>query len=295
MLEKFTKELCDLYVKQSLKLQISLSIMMEKPGLKKGTIQKTAKYLYEALDDGKTLSNAMKTCPYLNFDKTYVSFVALAERTGDLKETLSYLEKKCTREKENREKLCSTMVYPVFVICLTFFLCYFLCDYANFENENFVYVMFFALVVFSFSVVGIFMRILSDNRLYEAFLAVSFLIKSGCSVTLALDCALPIVGEDTKLGQIFEEAKERIEMGMDYRNAFCFKGRFREAFYYADKAGNKNDVFEKLAMWIGEKDAKRKNLCLLLVEPLFMAITGAFLLFMVIYFFLPIMSDVSWI
>lgn len=293
MLEKFTRELCDLYVKQQIGLTESLSIIMHKPKL--GKIQKTAEFLFQALKEGKNLSNAMQTCPYISFDKTYISFILVAEKTGNLKETIEYLDKKCTREKNNREKLCSTLVYPIFVICLTGFLSYFLITQFGFEKRNVIYFVFICLFIFLLSVFLVINRVFGNCKLYEAFLGTSFLINAGCSISLALDSVIPIVGENSNIGRVFSDAKEKIEYGMDYKSAFCFKGYFEEAFYYADNAGNKNDVFKKIADWMGEKDRKRKEICLMLVEPLFITITGAFLLFLVIYLFLPIMSDLSWI
>ena len=51
--------------------------------------------------------------------------------------------------------------------------------------------------------------------------------------------------------------------------------------------------FKKLAVWIDEKAQKRRKLCLCLVEPLFICVTGVFLLCLVMKFFMPFMNDMN--
>ena len=44
-----------------------------------------------------------------------------------------------------------------------------------------------------------------------------------------------------------------------------------------------------------KKDERRRALFMVLIEPLFIALTGAFLLLLVINFFMPFMTDFSWV
>lgn len=299
MLAKFTKELCDLFVGKNVGLSESLEIMKFKPEKKLffgdgNIIQMAADYIYMGLAEGKLLSNALKSCPYINFPQVYISFILLAERTGDLRKTISFLNEKCKREKENRNKLVTAFIYPGFVILLAFCACIFLCNYAGF-NLNQMFNYFLILILVCIVLILIIKKVLSENKIYEAFLAAGFLIDSGASVLSAVECSINIVGPDSKCGKVFLDVKEKLEYGMDLFNAFRPYKEFEEAFYFADKAGSKADVFEKIAIWMKENNDRKRNFCLILIEPLFIAVTGAFLLLLVMKFFLPYMNDFSWI
>ena len=110
-----------------------------------------------------------------------------------------------------------------------------------------------------------------------------------------MEYAIQILGIDSRLGRNFAEAKERIEFGMNLENAFCLEGGFKEAFYYADATGKKSEIFLNVAKWLEKKDERRRALFMVLIEPLFIALTGAFLILLVINFFMPFMTDFSWV
>lgn len=299
MLQKFTSELYDLYVNSNLGLIESLKIMNKKPGKKnlrksKGLIQETAGFLLLNLEKGNLLSNAMKACTYITFDDLYISFISMAEKTGKLKEAIIYLKEKCNRDKTNREKLISVFLYPVVVLIFAFIICIFICTYFDQENKMMILKAFFWFFIFCVGILILIKKNLGESKLYEAFLAIGFLVDSGMSISLAVECGSRILGVNSKLGKQFLIAKKRLEYGMDLQNAFCMNDAFNEAFYYADSAGNKSKVFSNIAIWMSNKYEKKRKLILSLIEPLFIVFTGVFLIILTIKFFMPFMTDFSW-
>ena len=290
MLE-FTRMLYELFVRQGIGLSKSLLFMSKKK--KQDSVSKAAAGIYNALEKGSYFSNALKICSAVNFDEVYVSFISIAERNGDLKTTLLYLKQKLERQKECKKKIIEASVYPVFVILLAISACVFVglysdtADYYLLAKYSFVLISLCALMY-----TGL-VKILSDNCLYEAFCAVDFLIQNGIELSEAVGRAVQIAGPSTKTGKLFENARLNLSYGMDLQTAFNFNSKLNEVFYLADVGGSKNDLFGKIAAYLKEKNDKRRMLCFSFLEPLFIVVTGAFVLALIMTFFMPLINEVN--
>jgi len=295
MVRKFTKELANLYVAQKLDLSESLKIMMHKGKKHKSKVSAAAGFLFNCLECGNLLSNGIRTCPYINFDESYANFISLSEKSGDLRKTVSYLNEKYERRYENKTKLVEVSLYPFFVVFLAVISCIFVCRLGGSQNYE---ELIQSVVVLTGICSGIFFfigKIISEDKLYEAFLGIDFLIKAGVNVSTAVESAVFILGPDSKLGKSFIQAGEKLEFGMSLENAFKLGERYQEAFYYADSCGRNSDVFLKLAGWMEEQARRKRKICFSLLEPLFIVITGVFLLLLIMKFFMPFMNDLKWI
>lgn len=301
MVEKFTKVLFELLVDKGLSLRECLEIMSGKNRCEKNVaykqkkIEKVGGFLLGEIMKGTTLSNSLRKCPYISFDDIYISFINFAERSGQLKETITFLKGRCERRKETERKLFEAGIYPSVVVCLAGVGCLYLyfSNLLNIGNKIFIYLGILFLVC-----ICVFLclkKILGENKLYESFLAISFLLNAGINLYDAVDCGAQIVGITTKNGLKFQKAKEKLLLGMDLENSFSLGQKYSDAFFFADKGGGKSDVFEKLAKWLGDNDERRRILCISLLEPLFILITGVFLIILVANVFVPYISDLSFI
>ena len=291
MLARFTSILYELIVCKGISLKDSLELIADKNN---NIISKTGKYLLNSILQGTSLSNGMKKCPYIKFDNIYISFIYYSEKTGNLNETITFLMKRCNRIKENNFKLFEATSYPFFVILISVCLCFYLMkeNSLKFGNEIYRYLFFLFFVCF-FVFLGI-KKIIGEDKIYEAFLGIGFLVKAGINLYDAVGCGVQIVGAYSSNGIKFQKAREKLLLGMNLHEAFSLGKKYSNAFFYAEKSGGKTDVFEKLARWVGEDDEKRRKICLSLIEPIFILITGLFLIVLVVNFFLPYMSDISW-
>ena len=155
-----------------------------------------------------------------------------------------------------------------------------------------------------------FFRIIGNNTLFEAFTAVDFLLRNGIELSEAVGCAVQIVGPSSKAGRLFENARLKLSYGMDLRSAFGCRSyeqsyeewgsrqilsKLKEAFYYADAGGSKDDLFERLASYLMEKTERNRELCLSLIEPVFILVTGGFIFILLMTFFMPVITDLGWI
>lgn len=303
--KNFTDSLYELFVEQKLTLVKSLEIIANE---KQSKVQKAADRIKTDLQQGCTFSNALQTCSFLDFDQIYISFVSFAEITGNLQQTLEFLKKRCERKEQSNTKLTEASLYPSFVIIFAIGLCIFLGFYTSslygtesfnsFISQKNLFSSVLLLLSFCFVIFAMIKKNLQENKMYESFLAISFLIKSGVNVSVAVGAGIIITGPGSKYGALFQSAKEKLEFGMDVFNAFdCFSLRpeLKNAFYYAQMAGNKSDVFEKIATRMGVEDEKRRRKCLALIEPVFIGITGMFLMIVLVLYLMPMMTDTSWI
>ena len=90
---------------------------------------------------------------------------------------------------------------------------------------------------------------------------------------------------------------------MDLQNAFqcqtnkggLYSSKLKEAFYYADAGGSKNDLFGRMAAYLKSENERKRTICLSLIEPLFIVITGGFILVLLMTFFMPVITGFEFI
>jgi len=297
-MKEFTDALYELFVRHGRGLSESLLIMSRKP--KADRVSRTAAFLYSALENGSLFSNALKSCSTTVFNDTYISFIHLAEKNGDLKSTVQYLKDKLSREADNRKRLLGASVYPVFVILTSISACIFIGIYTKTSDFLLLIKYIGALALICLGLYFIIRKLLGNSCLSESFMAVDFLVKSGIELSEAVACAVQISGPSSKTGRFLESAKTKLSYGMDLQNAFRamdFSGckQISEALYFADCGGDQNDIFGKMAEYLEDQKEKKRILCMSLIEPVFIVIAGAFLLLLVTSFFMPIINDSGWI
>ena len=292
----FTDSLYELTVNQNISLIKSLEIMAYE---KKSKLQKTCEYLHKELMNGNRLSFALQTCHFLAFDAVYISFIGFSEITGNLEKTLRFLKERCERQEETQNRLIEALLYPAFVMILAILGVWYMQNRlftGMGEGRNAGGGVIILLGV-CFAVFGMIVRNLKEDKLYEAFLAIGFLVDCGVNVSLAVDAGVIILGAENKYGKYFLNAKKKLENGMDVYDAFedfRFDKGLKNTLYYARMAGNNTQIFEKVAMRMNVEDEKKRKRIISMVEPLFIGITGMFLLFLMVTYFMPLMTDTSW-
>ena len=293
MLE-FTRALYELFIKQNQTLPQSLLIMRAKP--RKDCVSRAAASIYSALENGTLFSNALRICSAVSFDDVYISFICIAERNGDLKAALTYLLQKLERESEYRKKITGIAVYPAFVVLLAVAASVFIGIYTDTADLRLLGKFILVLIAACAGLYSLIVRLLGESRLFEAFTAVDFLLRNGIELSEAVGCAIQIAGPSTSTGRLFENARLRLLYGMDLQNAFLHSNpKLREAFYYADVGGSKDDLFGKIAAYLKSEKERKREICLALIEPLFIVVAGGFILAVLITFFMPLINNIGWI
>lgn len=298
---EFTQLLFELTKKQNLSLVESLEIMSRFH--KKGAVEFAAKHILECLNQGLSFSGALKTCKEIEFDDLYISFVSFAEKTGHFGETCEFLYFRCKRKHENLVQVFEACLYPVFVVLLSIAATSFLMFFGKSNNvfgdigfsmeqsEKIISSCFRGCVfLFCFFSISFFVlkNILSDNKMFESFLAADFLVRSGINLIDTFDALVSVAGIDSSLGQEFLKIKNKILQGTEFSMAFMGLNKKLERFFYlAQHTGGECDVFGKMAAFLKEFDEKRRKICFTLIEPIFICGTGVFLIILLSGIYVP--------
>ena len=309
---RFTQELAEMVCEKRFDLPDALNILSKNPGKLNKQISFAAKDIYENLMKGLTCSDALRLCPYIEFDTVYISFVRFAERCGSLEKTLKFLKEKSTREEMNMNKIIQASIYPLFVVVLAvaggvFLYFYFAATFEEIQNGainsnlySSLILAFSFLILFCMTAFFFLKKTLGINKLYEAFLAMGFLIKGGESLANAVSDAVIILGYDSKEGRLFADAGKKLSYGIGLKDSFSLemwrssvRSELEEAFFYAEKTGGENDVFEKIALQLYVRDEKRRALCFRLIEPFFILGTGIFLMIFLMNLVIPLFTQTS--
>ena len=298
---EFTQLLFELTKKQNLSLVESLEIMSKFQ--KKGAVEFAAKHILECLNQGLSFSGALKTCKEIEFDDLFISFVGFAEKTGHFGETCEFLYFRCKRKHENLVQIFEACLYPVFVVLLSIAAASFLMIFGKSNNvfgdigfsieqsEKIISSCFRGCVfLFCFFSISFFVlkNILSDNKMFESFLAADFLVRSGINLIDTFDALVSVAGIDSSLGQEFLKIKNKILQGTEFSMAFMGLNKKLERFFYlAQHTGGECDVFGKMAAFLKEFDEKRRKICFTLIEPIFICGTGVFLIILLSGIYVP--------
>ena len=293
MLE-FTRTLYELFVKQELSLSQSLLIMRGKP--KSDSVSRTAAYVYSALENGSLFSNALRASRNIIFDDVYISFVSIAEKNGDLKTALTYLKQKLEREAECRKKLRGALIYPVFVVALSISASVFIGLYTATADLFLLAKYVFVLLSVCLFLYLLIIKLMGENCLFEAFTAVDFLVQNGIELAEAVGCAVQMAGPSSRIGKLFENARMKLLYGMDLQTAFLLTdSSLKDVFYFADTVGSKDDLFGRIAAYLKSEKERKREICLALIEPLFIVVAGAFILALIMTFFMPLINGIGWV
>ena len=298
---EFTQLLFELTKKQNLSLVESLEIMSKFQ--KKGAVEFAAKHILECLNQGLSFSGSLKTCKEIEFDDLFISFVGFAEKTGHFGETCEFLYFRCKRKHENLVQIFEACLYPVFVVLLSIAAAGFLMFFGKSNNvfgdigfsieqsEKIIGSCFRGCVfLFCFFSISFFVlkNILSDNKMFESFLAADFLVRSGINLIDTFDALVSVAGIDSSLGQEFLKIKNKILQGTEFSMAFMGLNKKLERFFYlAQHTGGECDVFGKMAAFLKEFDEKRRKICFTLIEPIFICGTGVFLIILLSGIYVP--------
>ena len=236
-----------------------------------------------------------------------------------MKSAVSYLKEKLEREAADRKRLLGASIYPVFVVMIAVAASIFIGLYT--KTSDFGLLMKYVLLLTGVCgfVYFVIWKMLGTDELCEAFIAVDFLVRNGIEISEAVGCAVQIAGPSSKTGRLFENARIRLSYGMDLQSAFgqgivgqgfvgpgiagqgsfsqsmFGKSKIKEVFYYADSGGSEEDLFGRIAAYLTQEKEKSRALCLALIEPLFIVITGAFILALLMTFFMPLINGLGWL
>jgi len=297
---------------QKYTLKESLEIMIQTASESKNKrFTKACKEILAGIENGNRLSASLINCETVYFDPTSVSFISLAEITGNIESSIKFLKDRLERIEIGKQNIFCACIYPICVCFLGFVLSIVFVLFGQkiipenlykFGTAEKVKLMESLLFVLCFVILGFYLIVknLSQNKLYESFLTVGFLVESGLNIGASFNYAVYLLGKDSTEGKLFNTAKERLELGMDLKSAFQTNNKsiskipgFDMAISYAQKGGLKTNVFEKIALSINSRDEKKRKVVLGLIEPFLIGSTGLFLIALIMNLLMPVLMNMG--
>lgn len=300
---------CGMNIRESLNLMCAK--ISEKQSAKKLSL--AAKEILDLVENGTVFSNALRYCEMIKFDSVTISFAAVAEETGKISETAEFLRKRLEEKKETATRLINALLYPIFVISITFAGGIIFALFANqiassvyagsaAGSENFQIVAAAGLVRAVLFLVAIcifciflFYKLCVFEKEFDVFSALNFLTKANVRLSFALESALVISKIDSSLGRKIALVKSRIDSGMLPSLSFAdvFNSEVTQLMFTACHTGKENEMFSYATGYIKRRNDLYWKRIMSLAEPFFVISASICFLLIASSTLLPILSNMG--
>jgi type IV pilus assembly protein PilC len=244
----------------------------------------------------------------LVFPERYRGLIRSAEKTGRVDAALARIAGDLRRKMKARETITAAMMYPVTVAIIalsgTIVLIYrgipFFAESGilsgAFLSRAVASVIFAGIYLFAagvlltFTCYKLFIR---ESACFSIFYELSFLLEGDISLPEALTSCITTAGEN-KWGRALALVKRDIISGGRVAAAFEGTGIFPAYITgwlnIGDKNGEIKTVCRRIAEYYLARDERRREIVIRCMEPLFIAITGIYLLILIQGVVLPILT-----
>jgi type IV pilus assembly protein PilC len=275
-----------------------------------GPVRETAIRIMNVLKKGGGFANALAYASgkIIVFPERYLGLIRSAERTGKIDTALERIAGDLKRKIKARETIAAAMMYPaaIAVIALlgTIILIYkgipFFAEsgilsgvflFQAITSVVFAGTFLFTLGIFlSFACYKLFIH---ESAYFRVFYELSFLLEGDISLPEALTHCIMALGEN-KWGRALAFIKKDIIAGGRVAAAFestaVFPAYITGWLNIGDKNGEIKTVCRRIAEYYQIHDERRREIVLRCIEPLFIVITGVYLLILIQGIILPILT-----
>lgn len=291
----FTKILCE-FLNNGLSVKETFFALKDLKNISK-KVNEGAKEIFDSLNRGSSFSNSIKNCSSIKFSGLYSSFIAVAEQTGLIKDTLEFLLKLEELKIKCKKDFISASIYPFFVMLLSFtggiVLQRFSFLFPNSQcNANVFAEADIFLIMFCAAVVYIAGKIICETTEYEFYTAMSFLVSSGIDLITSLEICISIVQGKTKWEKLILRAIDELSSGKTACKVFSrFGKKASQIFEIENNCGQLEKAFVQIKNF---KDEERKyqikNLFVIL-EPLMLLGAASYLFILVKEIVVPLLFN----
>ena len=311
-LSSFTDSLFEL-VSGGISLQKSLEIL-KKSFEKDKKSRENISFLLASLFDGVKFSLALRMATIVRFPDWYCSFIAVSEECGNLSKVLCYLSEFLKKEKKTREKLASSLAYPLVVLVLTalaglFSVFYFLPSFSLiFENAQDIkseaiktMILADVFIVFAFFLIfSVVKKILSENPCMAVLRTMAFLCSEHVPTLCAISCTFGFAARNKKIAFALLSVRNSLLGGEKLSACFgtCFEkaGFKKEGILLSenlllDESTGKNSAFEKTVEVLQEWKNKKEKLLLSSLQPILLCVSALYISLILKTAFLPYLTN----
>ncbi len=304
---QFTEMLLSL-LKGNTNLIDSLHILSS-PGIE-ASIQKTAEKLIILMKKGQSFSGslAMVSTGKIHFIPLYLTLIKASELTGTIDQVLEDILADMKRKQKTLETIITVMLYPAIIILAactgTVFIIVkgipLFVKAGMISDASLGHALTGILIagIFLFLSAGFMFFILytifaKDSPEFRIFYLLSFLLQNNIPMTEALSQCIVSLGE-SKHGKSLLLIKKDITAGVRFPEAFAKNGKYSSYITgwltIADNDGDIAGAFKNISDFFQKRDARVRDLASKGIEPVFIIVTGIYLLILLQTVIMPILT-----
>ena len=296
----FSASLLEL-LESGIPLDTSLEVIHSQGGAG-GSVRKLAGEILGKLAEGYTFSASLAMSS-VHADEKYITLVSASESGGSITSALRFITERAERRREAEARIKTVSVYPAVVVLVALagsiaLLCFQGEFLVSIPAEDLYGGVFTAVCVLFAGIAAVALYVkksMTENSLQPVFFALGFLSEAGFDLASSLDIAIMYSADDKKLSNALLGVQRMLAEGSSLGDAFrsfkVFPKDVAARLSLADIHGNTGAVCGSIADAIEKKDARRRNACMQLIEPLLIICTGLYILILAETIVLPFMTS----
>lgn len=245
-------------------------------------VRKCALSICREMESGKDFSLCLKNNGFLKFPKWYISFISVSEKSGSLEVAFSYVSEIIKKRQNTREKLFTSLAYPISIVIICVIISVFLLLNGNdflirlglkasvleFERLIRSSVLFANLFLFLFCIIT-FLIFYKIDGIYKLSILFSMLCYTNSKNEILQ--GLYIFSDNYGNGRLKESVGKccsSIESGMPFGESFSvFGNNISTYFEFSEYTSNINNSIQIVNEMI-QRDYERKlNFFMKFIEP----------------------------
>jgi type II secretory pathway component PulF len=273
-------------------------------------VRETAEKLMAVLKTGRSFAEGFAAAAQgtLLFPPLYAQMLRSAEQTGAVDKALAHIAEHLRRKIKARETVVAALVYPAAVVFIALAGTVVLLwkglplfagagmlpeEYLARAQSSVVFAGVFLLASGAAAAFACYRLIARESPPFRIFYELSFLLAEKVPLPDALTSCIMSMGT-TKWGRALARAKRDITAGGHLARAFTDSGVFPAYITGWLAVGDRNGEIETACRHIAEyyrdRDGRRSAAVMRFAEPLFIVITGAYLVMLIQGVILPVLT-----
>ncbi len=304
---QFTEMLLSL-LKGNTNLIDSLHILSS-PGIEP-RIQQESEKLLVMMKKGRSFSGSLAMIPKgnIHFIPLYLTLIKASEMTGTIDKVLEDILIDMKRKQKTLETIVTVMLYPAIIILVACIGTIFIIakGIPLFVQSGMLVETSLNSAVMGIIIAGIFLFLsaglmffilysifVKDSPEFRIFYLLSFLLSNNIPITEALSQCIASLGE-SKQGKTLVLIKKDIIAGVHFPDAFAKNGKYSSYITgwltIADNDGDIAGAFKNISDFFQKKDVRIREFASKCIEPVFIIITGIYLLILLQTVIMPILT-----
>ncbi len=266
-------------------------------------ISLSAQYILQEMNKGETFSSSISNNPYFSMAPKYTALFYSEERSGSIIKSLNYVISNEKRKNDSSGIFLKAAVYPclIVIICIlsSILLYQFESSFMNVVSKKVVMKGIAYSAIFLIMSISIFVAcsciLLRESKAFLFLLSFSFYLEAGFDTCSSLLCCSMQFEAGSRVRNKIYLCNELLQHGKKFNEAINVLNFLDESFImrteYVEETGKIGEAIEGEIHRVKKKSDRLREFYLCLCEPVMIIITGIYLLIIIQFSVLPILTS----